>query len=234
MAYEQLKQSVYDANVALVNAGLVVLTWGNASGVDRAAGVMAIKPSGVAYDKLTPADIVVLSLATGEIVDGKGRPSSDTPTHLHLCRSFESIGGIVHTHSTFGTSFAQAMRDIPCLGTTHADNFYGSIPCTRPMTPSEIESEYELNTGKVIVECFREKRLDPTQIPGVLVASHAPFAWGTSPAKAVENAIVLEFSAQMALNSFALNPNLKSIPQPLLDKHFLRKHGPKAYYGQPK
>ena len=234
MSYERLKEEVWKANLALVDAGLVVLTWGNASGVDREAGVMAIKPSGVAYSELRPEHIVVLSLETGEIVDGKGRPSSDTPTHLHLCRSFPSIGGIVHTHSTYGTCFAQAMRDIPCLGTTHADNFYGAIPCTRPMTSAEIATDYELNTGRVIVECFNGRKLNAADVPGTVVASHAPFAWGTTPAKAVENAIVLEFAAKMALHSFALNPQLGPVPQPLLDKHFLRKHGPNAYYGQAK
>lgn len=231
--YEDLKQAVYQANVDLVKAGLVVLTWGNASGADRKAGVMAIKPSGVSYDVLKPADIVVLEIATGKVVDGTARPSSDTPTHLYLYQQFEGVNGIVHTHSLYGTSFAQAHRGIPCLGTTHADNFYGEVPCTREMTQAEVEGEYELNTGKVIVEKFRAGKVDPVQVGGVLVASHAPFAWGTSPAKAVENAIVLEFSAQMALNSFALSPDQKAIPQYLLDKHFLRKHGPKAYYGQP-
>lgn len=234
MGYERLKEQVLRANIALVDAGLVVLTWGNASGVDRAAGVMAIKPSGVAYDKLRPEDIVVLSLETGEIVDGKGRPSSDTPTHLHLFRSFEALGGIVHTHSMYGTSFAQAQQEIPCLGTTHADNFYGAIPVTRPMDTAEIESDYELNTGRVIVECFQDRKIDPAAVPGVLVASHAPFAWGPTPEKAVENAVVLEFAAHMAMNSFALNPKVGPVPQVLLDKHFLRKHGPKAYYGQEK
>ena len=233
MAYEELKTRVYEANLALVESGLVVLTWGNASGADRAGGVMAIKPSGVPYKQLGPKDIVVLSLETGEVVDGSARPSSDTPTHLHLYRTFASVGGIVHTHSLYGTSFAQAGRPIPCLGTTHADNFYGDIPVTRPMTAEEIATDYELNTGKVIVECFRSRTLDPADIPGVLVASHAPFAWGATPEKAVENAIVLEFSAHMAANSFALNPATAAIPKVLLDKHFLRKHGRQAYYGQP-
>ena len=233
MAYEELKTRVYEANLALVEAGLVVLTWGNASGADCAAGVMAIKPSGVPYKQLGPTDIVVLSLETGEVIDGAARPSSDTPTHLHLYRTFTGVGGIVHTHSLYGTSFAQAGRAIPCLGTTHADNFYGDIPVTRPMTADEIATDYELNTGKVIVECFRSRTLDPADIPGVLVASHAPFAWGSTPEKAVENAIVLEFSAQMAANSFALNPATAAIPKVLLDKHFLRKHGRQAYYGQP-
>lgn len=232
MPYDELKHRVYQTNIDLQKSGLVVLTWGNASGADRAAGVMAIKPSGVPYDVLKPADIVVLSIHTGEILDGRGRPSSDTPTHLHLYQKFPGIGGVVHTHSTYGTCFAQAGRDIPCLGTTHADNFYGAIPCTREMTADEINTEYELNTGKVIVERFVKHGLDAEQVPGVLVASHAPFAWGSTPEKAVENAIVLEFTAQMALNTFALNPNVKPISQVLLDKHFLRKHGPKAYYGQ--
>jgi L-ribulose-5-phosphate 4-epimerase len=234
MAYEELKQRVYQANIALVESGLVVLTWGNSSGSDRAAGVMAIKPSGVPYAKLTPADIVVLNIASGEIVDGNCRPSSDTPTHLHLYREFPACNGVVHTHSTFATSFAQAQREIPCLGTTHADNFYGAIPCTRELTPAEIRTDYELNTGRVIVECFTAKRIDPAQVPGVLVAGHAPFAWGETPEKAVENAIVLEFSAQMALNSFAINPQATPLPQVLIDKHYLRKHGPGAYYGQEK
>jgi L-ribulose-5-phosphate 4-epimerase len=236
--FAALQEAVCQANLDLVKAGLVVLTWGNVSGADRDAtesgGVMAIKPSGVAYDKLKPADIVVLEIATGKIVAGVGRPSSDTPTHRHLYQSFPTLGGIAHTHSVYGSSFAQAMRDIPCLGTTHSDNFYGAIPATRSMTDAEIQTDYELNTGRVIVECFEHRRLDPAQIPGVLVASHAPFAWGETAAKAVENAIVLEFAAQMALNSMLLNSEIKPVSRTLLDKHFLRKHGPRAYYGQPK
>ena len=232
MSFEELKDRVYRANLALVEAGLVVLTWGNASGVDRQAAVMAIKPSGIPYNILKPHDIVVLSLESGQVVDGKHRPSSDTPTHLHLYRSFQSIGGVVHTHSLAATSFAQARRDIPCFGTTHADNFHGSIPVTAEMTPEEIRTDYELNTGKVIVDCFTRRNINPDNVPGVLVASHAPFAWGATLEKAVENAIVLEFSAQMALNSLALTPTLGPISQSLLDKHFLRKHGPAAYYGQ--
>lgn len=233
MAYEQLKERVYHANLALVDAGLVVLTWGNVSGADRNAGVMAIKPSGVPYKDLAAKDIVVLSLKTGEVVEGSARPSSDTPTHLHLYRAFGSIGGVAHTHSTFGTSFAQACRDIPCLGTTHADNFYGAIPVTRALAPEEIEGDYELNTGKAIADCFQSRHIDPAEIPGVLVASHAPFAWGPTAAKAVENAIVLEFAAQMAATSYALNSEVAPISKALLDKHFLRKHGRSAYYGQP-
>lgn len=234
MAYKQLQEQVLVANLELVRAGLVVLTWGNVSGADRSAGVMAIKPSGVAYDKLTADDIVVLSIATGEVVAGKARPSSDTPTHLHLYRAFPSIAGVAHTHSTYGTAFSQAKRPIPCLGTTHADNFYGEIPVTRDMLPAEVETDYELNTGKVIVERFQRSSTDPGQVPGVLVASHAPFTWGASPEKAVENAVVLEFAAQMALAALSLNPAAGPIHQYLLDKHFLRKNGPKAYYGQPK
>lgn len=233
MAYEKLKEEVYAANMALQASGLVVLTWGNASGVDRAAGVMAIKPSGVSYDVLKPEDIVVLSLEDGHTVDGKARPSSDTPTHLHLYQKFIGVGGVIHTHSTCGTSFAQASREIPCLGTTHADNFYGTIPCTRPMTDAEINGDYELNTGKVMVERFVSGGIDPLDVPGILVAGHAPFALGKTPAKAVENGVVLEFTAQMALHTFALNPAVRPISQTLLDKHFLRKHGKGAYYGQP-
>lgn len=234
MSHEKLKQDVLRANLAIVEAGLVRLTWGNASGADRAAGVMAIKPSGVPYESLCSDDMVVLSLKDGSPVEGKGRPSSDTPTHLHLYQNFETINGIVHTHSMYGTIFAQAMREIPCFGTTHADNFCGPIPVTRPLSAEEIQSEYELNTGRVVVETFRQRKLDPANIPGVLLASHAPFAWGSTIDKAVENAIVLEFAAEMALHSLALDPNLRAIPQVLLDKHFLRKHGPKAYYGQAK
>jgi L-ribulose-5-phosphate 4-epimerase len=243
MSYEALKAEVHRVNLALVDAGLVKLTWGNASGVDRAAkapggaGVMAIKPSGVPYPKMTPNDIVVLDIATGEIVEGSGRPSSDTPTHLLLYREFPNVGGIVHTHSDYATSFAQALTDIPCLGTTHADHFYGTVPCTRELKPDEIQTDYELNTGKVIVATFRERKIDPDQVPGVLVASHAPFAWGSTPAKSLENAIVLEYVAKMQLQGYALRggpQGVRAIPKPLLDKHFFRKHGPGATYGQPK
>jgi L-ribulose-5-phosphate 4-epimerase len=233
MSYDDLKEQVYKTNLALVDAGLVVLTWGNASGADRSKGVFAIKPSGVEYAKLSPKDIVVLSIDAGKVIEGSARPSSDTPTHWHLYQQFDGVAGIVHTHSTYGTIFAQAKRDIPCFGTTHADNFYGTIPCTRDMTADEINGEYELNTGKVMVEEFHRRKIKALNVPGILVGSHAPFAWGSTPEKAVENAIVLEFAAQMALQSLALNPELKSISQVLLDKHFLRKHGAKAYYGQP-
>jgi L-ribulose-5-phosphate 4-epimerase len=232
MAYDELKEAAWRANMGLVEAGLVILTWGNASAIDRAAGVVAIKPSGVDYETLRPRHMVVLELATGRTVEGKGRPSSDTPTHLCLYRAFAALGGVIHTHSTHATSFAQAGREIPCLGTTHADHFYGAVPVTRPMRPAEIENDYEANTGEVIVERFREGGLDPAQVPGVLVASHGPFAWGATAAKALENAIVLEAVARMARDTYMLNPQTPAISQVLLDKHYLRKHGPGAYYGQ--
>jgi L-ribulose-5-phosphate 4-epimerase len=231
--YYDLKQRVCESNLALVRAGLVVLTWGNVSGADRSQGVMAIKPSGVPYDTLTPDDIVVLSLADGKVLEGTHRPSSDTPTHLYLYQHFDAVNGISHTHSTHGTAFAQANREIPCFGTTHADNFYGPIPVTRQMHPEEVTTDYELNTGKVIVERFTSAHLNPADIPGILVAGHAPFAWGKTVEKSVENATVLEFSAQMALHTLALKPNAGPLPQYLLDKHFLRKNGKSAYYGQP-
>jgi L-ribulose-5-phosphate 4-epimerase len=230
--HEQLKERVYKANMGLVEAGLIVLTWGNASGVDRQAGVMAIKPSGVDYSRLRPEDIVVLSLESGQVVDGAGRPSSDTPTHLYLYRQFPSLGGVIHTHSSIATSFAQARREIPALGTTHADSFYGPIPLTRGLTDAEIAGEYELNTGRVIVERFIGGKIDPDHVPGVLVASHGPFAWGATVEKALENAIVLEEVARMALQTYSLNPAIGPVPKALLDKHFFRKHGPGAYYGQ--
>ena len=219
--------------MGLVEAGLVVLTWGNASGVDREEGVLAIKPSGVDYKQLRAEHIVVLDLETGVVVNGVGRPSSDTPTHLALCRAFAGIGGVVHTHSRYATAFAQAGIEIPCLGTTHADNYYGAIPVTRPLTEAEIRDEYEANTGSVIIERFKSAGLDPLQIPGVLVANHGPFTWGATAAKALENAVVLDFVAGMALDTYRLTPNCLAIPRALLDKHFLRKHGPGAYYGQP-
>lgn len=232
MPFEQLKERVWRANQGLIENDLVILSWGNASGVDRSAGVVAIKPSGVPYNKLRVEDIVVLSLATGEVVEGKARPSSDTATHLHLYRAFPSIGGVVHAHSVYATAFAQAGRDLPCLGTTHADTFYGSVPLTRQLTPEEIAEDYELNTGKVIEETFRTRRLNPDQIPAVLVVGHGPFAWGPTTEKALENAFILEKVAMMAINTYRVSPEAQPIPQALLDKHFLRKHGPTAYYGQ--
>ncbi len=235
MPYESLKESVLKVNLALVDAGLIVLTWGNASGIDRTApngGVVAIKPSGVPYDRLTPEDIIVVSLADGSIVEGKGRPSSDTPTHLELYRDFKNIGGIVHTHSFYATCFAQARQELPCLGTTHADHFHGTIPVTRLMTDAEINADYEANTGKVIVETFHSHHINPDNVPGVLIANHGPFAWGPTPEKSLENAIVLESVARMQLHTHQINPQTPAISSTLLDKHFLRKHGPKAYYGQ--
>lgn len=232
MAYESLKEVVHQANLDIVEAGLVELTWGNASAVDRDAGVLAIKPSGVDYEAMTPEDMVVVSLDTGEVVEGELNPSSDTPTHRELYRQFSSIGGVVHTHSNYAVSWAQAEQPIPCLGTTHADHFYGSIPVTRRMTEGEIQEEYEHNTGAVIVECFREREGTPADVPGVLVAGHGPFAWGKEMEKAVENAIVLESVARKALHTKLLNPDVEAIDQSLLDKHYLRKHGDEAYYGQ--
>ena len=228
--YHKLKQRVYDANMNLQRHGLVVFTWGNVSGIDRADGIVAIKPSGVSYDELTPGSIVLLDLQDN-VVEGDLRPSSDTPTHLELYRSFEGLGGITHTHSLYATMWAQAEREIPCFGTTHADHFYGPVPVTDAMTPSEIEQDYEQNTGRVIVRRFR--RLDPMQMPAVLVANHGPFTWGDTPAASVENAVVLEEVAKMAYGTLEINPQQKAITPALLDKHYLRKHGDNAYYGQP-
>lgn len=232
MAYQALKQAVYQANLDIVEAGLVELTWGNASAVDRSAGVLAIKPSGVDYDAMAPDDIVIVSLDSGEVVEGELNPSSDTPTHRELYRQFPSLAGVVHTHSNYAVSWAQAERAIPCMGTTHADHFYGAIPCTRRMTDAEIQSDYEHNTGAVIVECFRTENVEPADVPGILVAGHGPFAWGTDVEHAVENAIVLESVAEKALHTQMINPNASPIDQVLLDKHYLRKHGSEAYYGQ--
>ena len=238
MPYDALKKSVYDVNMSIVKSGLVVLTWGNASGIDRGGdggrGVMAIKPSGVDYDVLQPADIVMVSLATGQVLEGSKRPSSDTLTHLELYRAFPNIGGIVHTHSRHATAFAQAGCEISCLGTTHADHFYGTVPVTRQLTAEEINGDYELNTGLVIVERFRQSGINADEMPAVLVAGHAPFVWGATPAKALENAIALEYVAGMQIEAFQLNAKVQAIPQVLLDKHFQRKHGPGAYYGQKK
>lgn len=230
MTFDDLKRTVWQANMDVYRAGLIVQTWGNVSGVERDAGVMAIKPSGVPYDELAPEDIVIVDLDTSDVVGGSLRPSSDTPTHLHLYRSFETVGGIVHTHSTFAVAFAQAGRPIPCFGTTHADHFYGTIPVTRSLADHETQREYEHHTGVVITERF--EGLDPLAIPAVLVAGHGPFAWGTSPDDAVRNAIVLEEVASMALKTLSLNPDAQQIDQSLLDVHYTRKHGPNKYYGQ--
>lgn len=228
--YKKLKEEVLKANLLLPKYGLVVFTWGNVSAVDREKGIIAIKPSGVEYDNMQADDIVIVDLATGEVLDGKLKPSSDTPTHLELYRKFPNIGGIVHTHSRWATIFAQAKHPIKAYGTTHADYFYGEIPCTRLLSEAEIKGEYELNTGKVIVETFKDT--DPDFVPGVVVASHGPFAWGKSALDAVHNAVVMEEVAMMSWHAKIENSSLESMDQNLLDKHFLRKHGKNAYYGQ--
>ena len=226
---EELKEKVFKANIALVEHGLVKLTWGNVSLIDRDKGLVVIKPSGVAYSEMKPEHMVVVDL-DGKVVEGNLKPSSDTPTHLVLYRRFSDIGGVVHTHSSWATSFAQAGRGIPALGTTHGDTFYGEIPCTRKMTEKEIQGAYEEETGNVIVETFEGK--NPLYIPGVLVNQHGPFAWGKDPMDAVHNAVVVEEVAMMAFNTLMLSPGIGSMDQALLDKHFLRKHGANAYYGQ--
>jgi len=232
MKYLELRKEVVRINQEIVRAGLVVLTWGNASAADRKAGVLAIKPSGVDYARLRPEDIIVLALADGRIVAGKLRPSSDTPTHLFLYQQFPEIGGIVHTHSLRATAWAQAGRAIPCFGTTHADHFHGPVPLARKLTKAEVAGAYELNTGVAIVDTFRRGRLDPLHVPGVLMPGHAPFAWGRTAQAALENAIALEAVAGLALDTLALDAQASPLPRPLLDKHFLRKHGTGAYYGQ--
>lgn len=229
---EELKQAVFEANLLLPKYDLVTFTWGNVSGVDREKGLMVIKPSGVEYDTMRAEDMVVVSLKTGEKVEGDLNPSSDTDTHVVLYNAFPDISGIVHTHSRWATTFAQAGQGIEALGTTHGDYFYGEIPCTRKMTPEEIGGKYELETGNVIVETFRDKSAN--DIPAVLVHSHGPFCWGTSPKNAVHNAVVLEELAFMAWHAKMLNPALPPMQQELLDKHYLRKHGANAYYGQGK
>ena len=229
---EALKQAVFAANLLLPKHNLVTFTWGNVSGVDREKGLMVIKPSGVEYDTMTAEDMVVVDLKTGKKVEGDLNPSSDTDTHVVLYNAFPEIGGIVHTHSHWATTFAQAGRGIPALGTTHGDYFYGEIPCTRKMTPDEIGGKYELETGNVIVETFKDKQ--PNDIPAVLVHSHGPFAWGTDPKNAVHNAVVLEEVAFMAWHALQMRPDLPPMQQELLDKHYLRKHGANAYYGQKK
>ena len=230
---EELKKEVFEANLELPKRKLVTYTWGNVSGIDRESGLFVIKPSGVDYETMTPDDMVVMDLE-GNRVEGKYKPSSDTPTHLELYKRYPEIGGVVHTHSINAVSFAQAGKDIPALGTTHGDYFYGDIPCTRKMTPEEIGGEYELNTGKVIVEEFKNRKIDPDQMPAVLVNSHGPFTWGKDPFDAVHNSVVLEALSEMAIKTFIIDKNGKidSMQQELLDKHFLRKHGPGAYYGQ--
>lgn len=228
----QLKQQVLEANLDLPRHNLVTFTWGNVSAVDRERGLVVIKPSGVEYEHMVAEDMVVVSLANGQTVEGNKKPSSDTATHLALYREFAEIGGIVHTHSRHATIWAQAGLDIPAWGTTHADYFYGAIPCTRLMTEDEIEHEYELETGKVIIDTFRRRGIDPNAIPAVLVNSHGPFAWGKDAHSAVHNAVVLEEIAYMGIFSRQLTPGIHSMQPALLDKHYLRKHGKNAYYGQ--
>jgi len=231
MKLDQLIQNTLTANLALPKYSLVTFTWGNVSACDRELGLIAIKPSGVPYEELQARHIVVLDI-DGKVVGGTYRPSSDTATHLELYRRFPEIGGIVHTHSRWATAWAQAGRDLPALGTTHADYFYGDVPCTRRLTAEEIEQDYELNTGRVIVETFRDRQLDPVAMPGVLVVNHGPFTWGCDAAQAVHNAVVLEECAMMALHACQLNPQLQKVDEPLLRRHYERKHGSGAYYGQ--
>ena len=228
---ENLKKSVFEANLDLVRHGLVILTWGNVSAIDRETGLVVIKPSGVSYDDMKASDMVVVDLETGEVVEGEMNPSSDTPTHLELYKAFPNIQGVVHTHSTYATAWSQAGMDIPNIGTTHADYFYKEIPCTADMTEEEVTGDYELETGRVIVKRF--EGMNPDHTPGVLVKNHGPFSWGKSPANAVYNAKVMEQCAKMAYISFTLNPATTMNPL-LIEKHYMRKHGPNAYYGQKK
>ncbi len=230
---EALKEAVLQANLELPKKNLVTYTWGNVSGIDREKGLVVIKPSGVSYEEMKASDMVVLDLQ-GNKVEGDMRPSSDTPTHIALYNQYPELGGVVHTHSRWATVWAQAGMSIPPLGTTHADYFYGAIPCTRRLTQEEIEGEYELNTGKVIIETFTNLGVNPVHVPGVVCYSHGPFSWGKNPDEAVHNAVVMEEVAMMALNTKLLNPSIGDVDSYLLDKHFLRKHGANAYYGQGK
>ncbi len=230
---EELKEKVYLANMELPRRGLVTYTWGNVSGIDREKGLFVIKPSGVEYEKLKPSDMVVLDLQ-GNQVEGDMNPSSDTKTHLVLYNAFPQIGGIVHTHSPYAVAWAQAGEDLPCFGTTHADYFYGSIPCARHLTQEELDEDYERNTGVTIVETFKERNLDPKAVPAVLCYSHGPFTWGKDPAQAVYHSVVLEECAKMGLFTRMIRPDVGPAPQRMQDKHYLRKHGPNAYYGQTK
>ena len=226
---DKLRKSVYEANMVLVRERLVTLTWGNVSGIDRTTGTVVIKPSGVPYEELAPEHMVAVEL-DGRRIDGGLKPSSDTPTHVALYKAFPEIGGICHTHSPYATAFAQACREIPCFGTTHADHFRGAVPLARGLTPEEVQEAYEANTGKVIIERFG--KLNPSEVPGVLCAHHGPFTWGRTPAQAVQNSIALEVIAQMALQTVNLEPHSVPVPQHIQDVHFLRKHGPEATYGQ--
>ena len=228
---EELKKQVCEANLELVAKGVVIYTWGNVSGIDREKGAVVIKPSGVDYNAMSPDDMVVVDLVTGETIEGRWKPSSDTATHLELYRKYNRIAGVVHTHSVNAVAFAQAGMPIPALGTTHADYFYGEIPCTRELSEQEVRESYELNTGKVIIETIDGLGIDPMVVPGIVVKNHGPFAWGKSPANAVYNAVVLEKVAEMDLKTLLLNPQAE-MKQYVLDKHYRRKHGPNAYYGQ--
>lgn len=230
---ELLKEEVFKANLELVKNKLVVLTWGNVSGIDRESGLMVIKPSGVNYDEMKASDMVVVDLE-GNVVEGNLRPSSDTPTHIELYKKYPKLGGVVHTHSSYATAWAQSKRDIPPYGTTHADTFYGAVPCTRGLNDKEIKDEYEKNTGLVIIETIEERNIEPLSVPGIIISSHGPFSWGETAAKAVQNALVLEEVAKMALFTEEINSQVTPIPQALQDKHYLRKHGKNAYYGQAK
>lgn len=229
---EELKKQVCEANRELLQRGIVIYTWGNVSGIDRDQGLVAIKPSGVGYEALKPEDMIVVDIVTGERVEGKYRPSTDTETHLELYRKFIKIGGVCHTHSVNAVAYAQAGMDISVLGTTQADYFHGDIPCTRELNKEEVEEAYELNTGKVIVECFRERGINPMEVPGVVVKNHGPFSWGKTPNESVYHAVVMEIVAEMNLKTVALNPDAR-ICQYVVDKHFDRKHGERSYYGQP-
>lgn len=230
---DALRQSVYEANMELPKRGLITYTWGNVSGIDRQSGLVVIKPSGVDYEDLSPDKLMVLDL-DGRIIEGNLNPSSDTKTHLELYKAYPEIGGIVHTHSPCAVGWAQAGRDIPAFGTTHADYFYGSIPCARELTPEEVEEDYERNTGKVIIETFGERGLNPSHVPAVICRSHGPFAWGVDAKQAVYHAVVLEEVAKMSLYTVQILPDCQPASQHILDKHFMRKHGPNAYYGQKK
>lgn len=232
MKHENLRKAVCTANKEIFSTGLAALTFGNASGVDRTAGVLAIKPSGIDYNDMKPGDMVVVDVASGEVVDGLLRPSSDTATHRALLHAFDGVGGVVHTHSRYATAFAQAGKAIPCLGTTHADYFHGPVPLAPMLTRGDVDDAYEAHTGRIIVELFEKESLDPAAIPGVIVAGHGPFAWGESVGKALEHARVLEEVALLAFETLVLRPDVGSLPDYLIDKHFNRKHGADAYYGQ--
>lgn len=228
---EDLKKAVCKANLDLVAKGVVIYTWGNVSGIDRESGLVVIKPSGVDYDNMSWDDMVVVDLKTGQIVEGHYKPSSDTPTHLEIYRNFKEVGGVTHTHSINAVAYAQAGMDIPALGTTHADYFYGTIPCTRMLSEEEVKEAYELNTGKVIVETFKRREIDPLAVPGCVVQNHGPFSWGKDAAQSVYHAVVMEKVAEMDIKALLVNPH-SSMPQYVLDKHYFRKHGANAYYGQ--